>query len=245
MGLTRRDLLATGVGSVTALLSMPATKAQSDGALGAAGLWRYTSLGRTSGEEVTLDGLFVFLNGRFVQQALNLGNPMSAQMAQAHAGTFTIENGKIILHAEVGLIVNPTAATPVASTPNRRHELSPMRDANRLTLTFGSGTIQKFIRVGNAAGRIIPLSRGALALVDDHFLLVFEDDGRAISGSGKYSMTGTAIRFVPERWLVARNGKAAYSTAPVDATLEAAALKLPGETPLAVDRSRVGPRVDY
>jgi uncharacterized protein (DUF885 family) len=221
-------------------IAMPGTTgaaaAQPDAPLGAGGLWRYTSLGRTTGEELKLDGLFVFQNGRFVQQALNTGEPMSAQMAQAHAGTYTVESGKIVLDAEVGLIVSPTAATPVASSPNRRHELSPVREANRLTLTFGSGTIQKFVRVGNAGGRIIPLSRGALALVDDHFLLVFEDAGRAISGSGKYSMKGTAIRFMPERWLVAKNGKAIYSTSPVEAVLDATALRLPGESLLPLGR---------
>lgn len=236
--LTRRELLLAGTAGAAALAGSRRARAQDDGVLGAAGLWRYVSLGRPMGDETKLDGLFVFQKGRFVQQALNTGEPMSAQMAQAHAGTFTIEKGKIILNAEVGLIVTPTAAAPVASSPNRRHELSPVRTGDRLTLTFGSGTVQKFTRVGNAVGRIVPLSRGALALVDDHFLLVFEDAGRAISGSGRYSMKGTAIRFMPERWLVAKNGKAVYSTAPVDATLDTAGLRLPGESPLAAAATR-------
>lgn len=209
---------------------------QADDPLGAGGLWRYVSLGRPTGDETKLDGLFVFQNGRFVQQALNLGDPASSQVAQAHAGTYTIENGRIRLRAEVGLVVTPPAVSPVASSPNRDHDLAVVRDAARLVLTFGSGTVQKFTRVGPASGRIVPLSKGALALVDDHFLLVFEDGGRAIAGSGRFTAKGETLRFTPERWLSARDGTVTYSTAPVDATLDATALRIAGEAPIRVAR---------
>ncbi|MFN2447392.1 MAG: DUF885 domain-containing protein [Vicinamibacterales bacterium] len=202
--------------------------------LGAGGLWRYVSLGRPTGDESRLDGLFVFQNGRFVQQALNLGEPVTSQVAQAHAGTYTVENGKIKLSAEVGLVVAPTTASPVTSSPNRRHDLAVARDADRLVLTFGSGTVQKFTRVGPASGRIVPLSRGALALVDGHFVLVFEEGGRAIAGSGAFTEKDAALRFAPERWLSVRDGKVTYSTAPVDATLDAATLRIAGEVPIRV-----------
>jgi hypothetical protein len=237
-GLTRRDVLATAVASATALITAPRVAAQAPEPLGAGGLWRYISLGRPTGDETKLDGLFVFQNGRFVQQALNLGQPTSAQVAQAHAGTYTVENGKIILGAEVGLVVTPTAAAPVVSSPNRRHELAPVADAKRLTLTFGSGTVQKFTRVGPASGRIVPLTRGALALVDDHFLLVFEDATRAIAGSGRFTMKGTALRFTPERWLSAKDGKVTYSTSPVEATLDATSLGIAGQAPIPVSSPR-------
>ena len=224
--LVRAELLGEPIADTT----------QAEEPLGAGGLWRYVSLGRPTGDEARLDGLFVFQNGRFVQQALNLGDPASSQVAQAHAGTYTIENGKIRLLADVGLVVTPPAASPVASSPNRQHDLAVVRDADRLVLTFGSGTVQKFTRVGPASGRIVPLSNGALALVDDHFLLVFEDGGRAIAGSGRFTAKGTALRFVPERWLSARDGTVTYSTAPVDATLDATSLRIAGEAPMRVAR---------
>lgn len=205
-----------------------------DEALGAGGLWRYVSLGRPTGDETKLDGLFVFKDGRFVQQSLNLGEPFTSQLAQAHAGTFTIENGKIRLLAEVGLIVNPTAAAPVASSPNRPHELAVARQPDRLVLTFGSGTVQKFQRVGSASGRIVPLSRGALALVDGHFILVFEDGARALAGSGKYTQQGTALQLTPERWMSANGNQVRYSRASVDATLDGTTLTIPGERPIQV-----------
>ncbi|MFN8061354.1 MAG: hypothetical protein U0Q12_19490 [Vicinamibacterales bacterium] len=205
---------------------------QTDTVLGAAGLWRYVSLGRPNGDDVKLDGLFVFQNGRFVQQALNLGDPVDAQVAQAHAGTYTVSDGRIHLHADVGLVIDPRAATPVVSSPDRAHELTPTAQTDRLVLTFGSGTVQKFVRVGRAAGRIVPLSRGALALVDGHFVLVFQDGSRALAGSGTYTENGPALRFAPERWLTVRDGRVTYAKAPVDATVNATALVVGAEPPL-------------
>jgi hypothetical protein len=215
---------------------LPATQAEE--ALGAAGLWRYVSLGRPTGDETKLDGLFVFKDGRFVQQSLNLGEPFTSQLAQAHAGTFTIENGKIRLLAEVGLVVNPGAAAPVASSPNRPHELAVARQADRLVLTFGSGTVQKFERLGPASGRIVPLSKGALALVDGHFILVFEEGARTLAGSGQYTQQGTTLQLTPERWLSANGSQVRYGRAKVDATLDGNALTIPGEGVLPVESPR-------
>jgi hypothetical protein len=212
--------------------------AQADDALGAAGLWRYASLGRPTGDETKLDGLFVFQDGRFVQQSLNLGEPFTSQAAQAHAGTYSVENGKVRLHAEVGLIVNPQAQQPVASSPNRLHELAVARQSDRLVLTFGSGTIQKFSRVGPGSGRIVALAHGALALVDGHFILVFEDGSRALAGSGIYTAKGQALRLVPERWFSSRAGKVTYAKLPVDATLDATSLRVAGEAPIRVVGSK-------
>lgn len=220
------------------LLDEPIEEATDQGrqadALGAAGLWRYVSLGRPTGDETRLDGLFVFQDGRFVQQSLNQGEPLTTQVAQAHAGTYTVENGKIRLSADVGLIVNPMAAQPVSSSPNRPHELTVLRESERLVLTFGSGTVQKFARVGPASGRVVPLSKGALALVDGYFILVFEDGSRALAGSGTYTAKGTTLRLTPERWFSARDGKATYAKAPVDATLDAISLRIAGEAPIAL-----------
>lgn len=230
----RRGLLAAGVASLMLQTSLRVRAEQAPEALGAAGLWRYVSLGRPTGDETKLGGLFVFQNGRFVQQALNLGEPVGDQVAQAHAGTFSIVNGKIRLMAEVGLIVSPRAAAPVASSPDRPHELAVVRDADRLSLTFGTGTVQKFTRVGPASGRIVPLARGALALVDGHFVLVFEEGTRVVAGSGTYAGDGTKLRLSPERWLSGRDGKVAYSTKPLEATLNDTSLVIAGEAPMPV-----------
>lgn len=230
----RGAILAVCVASLMIPTSLTARAEQAPEALGAAGLWRYVSLGRPTGDETKLGGLFVFQNGRFVQQALNLGDPVGDQAAQAHSGTFSIVNGKIRLMAEVGLIVSPRGATPVASSPDRPHELAVVRDADRLTLTFGTGTVQKFTRVGPASGRIVPLVKGALALVDGHFVLVFEEGTRVVAGSGTYTGDGMKLRLSPERWLSGRDGKVAYSTKTLEATLSDTTLAIAGEAPMRV-----------
>ena len=140
--------------------------------------------------------------------------------------------------AEVGLVVNPTAASPVASSPNRPHELAVARQSDRLVLTFGSGTVQKFQRVGPASGRIVPLSKGALALVDGHFILVFEEGARALAGSGKYTQQETRLQLMPERWLSANGSQVRYARARVDATLDATTLTIPGEGAIQVAGQR-------
>ncbi len=155
-------------------------------------------------------------------------------MAQAHAGTFSVVNGKIRLMAEVGLIVTPRAAAPVASSPDRPHELAVVREADKLSLTFGTGTVQKFTRVGPAAGRIVPLTKGALALVDGHFVLVFEEGTRVVAGSGTYTGEGAKLRLSPERWLSGRDGKVAYSTKTRDAVLNDKTLAIDGEASMQV-----------
>ena len=112
------------------------------------------------------------------------------------------------------------------------------RQADRLVLTFGTGTVQKFQRVGPASGRIVPLSRGALALVDGHFILVFEEGARALAGSGRYTQQETRLQLTPERWLSANGSQVRYATPKVDATLDARTLTIPGEGVIQVGSAR-------
>ena len=197
------------------------------------------SLGRPTGDETRLDGLFVFKDGRFVQQSLNLGEPFTSQVAQAHAGTFTIENGKIDLFAEVGLIVNADGGVA--------RRLEPQSSAR----AGGGATVQSaraHVRQRHGAevhsasdppqGAIVPLSKGALALVDGHFMLVFEEGGRALAGSGKYTQQGTTLQLTPERWLSANGSQVRYARARVDATLDARTLTIPGEGAIQVGGQR-------
>ena len=59
-----------------------------------------------------------------------------------------------------------------------------VRTGDRLRLTFGTGTVQTFTRLGPGRGEQVRLDRGALALVDGRFVLVAEAQNRASSGSG-------------------------------------------------------------
>ena len=176
------------------------------------GLWRYVGIGRADRTLAPIDGLFLFHQGRFVQQSINAGDPWDRQLAQAHAGTYRIAGGAIELEAEVGLIIDPTAPEPVQSRRDSRHTVTPSRDGDRLTLTFGTRTIQTFVRVGPGDGRIVALDRGALALVDARFILVAEDGagGRAAAGSGSVSRDGAPLSLAADRWFTVRGGRHHY-----------------------------------
>ena len=97
-----------------------------------------------------------------------------------------------------------------------------------MELRFGSGTIQKFTRAEAGPGRVYPLTRGALALVGDTFILVAEHDGVAAAGSGRFVRSGTTLRLDAARWFTARDGKAVYARGPMEATFDDKRLSLPG-----------------
>ena len=50
------------------------------------GLWFYTGLITSTGEDLPLNGIFLFKNGLFVQYAQYKGEPSQAQGSMAHAG---------------------------------------------------------------------------------------------------------------------------------------------------------------
>ncbi len=74
--------------------------------------------------------------------------------------------------AEQAIGVSPTRSPPVSVRRNTEHEIDVRFAGDALTMTFGSGTVQKFKRVGPGEGNVIHLDEGSLALVDGHFLLV-------------------------------------------------------------------------
>lgn len=192
------------------------------------GLWRYRTIAPGAGTEVPIDGLFLFRAGRFVQQSLNTGEPFDKQLAQAHAGKYEVNGRALKMFAEVGLVVNPTAKSPVDVRRDSEHQVTIDRDGDRLTLTFSTGTVQKFTRLGPADGQVYPLDRGALALVDGTFILVAETSNYSVGGSGAFEKAGGTLRLRPARWFTVRDGKAVYARAPVDATFDGKTLELPG-----------------
>jgi hypothetical protein len=230
--LVRAELLSE---SALAIASTSAARTQpADDSLGAAGLWRYETLGRPGAAEFPLDGYFLFRDGRFVQQSLDRGEPSDQQVAQAHAGSYRVDKGELAIVADVGLIVTPSASTPVASTRDGAHRLSVRREDDHLTLTFGSGTVQKLRRVGPGEGEVILLERGSLALVDGRFILVAETGSRAVAGSGTFERRGSSLQLVPERWFTTFNGLRYGRAGAVHATIDPRELRIDGEPPLRV-----------
>lgn len=201
-----------------------------------AGLWSYETLAPAKGSPVRLSGLFLFSNGYFIQEALNDGEPFDRQAVQAHAGTYSVDAAnRVQLVTEVQLAIRPGRVPAVVSNPGRTHEIAPAREGDRLTLTFGSGTVQTFRRSGPGEGRIVLLETGALALVDGKFILVAETGGSQVVGAGRVEAAGPRLALVADRWATAANGKVAYQRqVRIDAELDDAALRVPGMPPLRV-----------
>jgi hypothetical protein len=203
-------------------------------ALGAAGLWAYDTLTPAKGKPTRLNGFFLFHDGVFLQEALNEGEPFDQQLVQAHAGSYTVGDG-LRLVADVQLAFRPGRTPPVASSPGRTHQIQPVRNGERLTLTFGSGTVQTFRRVGPGEGKIVLLERGALALVDGRFIIVAESGSRRVVGAGRAEIRGAALQLQAERWITSNGDTVRYQrNIRVDATLDGGELRLPGEEPLRV-----------
>jgi hypothetical protein len=175
------------------------------------GLWRYETLARGGGPPVPVAGLFLFKSGSFVQQSINAGEPFERQLAQAHAGTYRIGGDKLHMLAEVGIVVDPTSGTPVESRDGSVHEVTVRQDADRLTLTFGTGTVQTFTRVSSGTGDVILLERGALGLVDGRFVLAAENARGTTSGSGTFERQGETLRLRAEAWIAVDGGQPTYS----------------------------------
>jgi hypothetical protein len=197
---------------------------------GSEGLWAYETLARGGGPTVPTAGLFVLHDGRFVQQSVNVGEPYERQLAQAHAGTYHLESGTLRLVAEVGVVIDPTSAIPIESRDGSVHQVTAAGAGDRLHLTFGTGTVQTFTRLGPGRGEQVQLDRGALALVDGHFVLVAEGPNRATSGSGSFERQGESLRLHAERWVSIRSGAPAYTrNRVIEARLTASTLTIDGE----------------
>ncbi len=228
------------VGAVALLLLRPSAAALSQGAAqdsSVAGLWSYETLTAAKGPTSRLSGYFLFKDGYFVQESLNDGEPFDQQLVQGHAGTYTA-GATVQLVAEVQLGVMPTRMPAVSSSPGRSHQITPTLKGDHLTLIFGSGTVQTFRRVGPGEGEVVLLERGALALVNGRFLIVFENGGRQIVGAGRAERRGSKLGLVADRWMSARDGKARYQRhVKIDAVLEGGELHVPGEAPMHVRRA--------
>jgi hypothetical protein len=221
-------MLAAIASAVSMVGAEPATSIE--------GLWKYEAIAPGGGAEVPIDGFIVFRAGRFVQQTLNVGEPFREQVAQAHAGTYRIEDDRLQLLAEVGFVVTPLKPSPVDARHGSTHQLTVRRSGKSLTLTFGTGTVQKLTSAGPGNGHIYPLTDGALALVDGRFVLVGRSDGRAVAGSGTFARANGNLRMEPLRWFSIRDGRPEYSRARVVATFDGTTLKIPGEPALPVKK---------
>lgn len=202
------------------------------------GVWAYESLTRKGQEPYPLTGLFVFKDGLFVQHAINDGEPLAQQGGQAHYGTYEAAPEGILLRADVGIGVSPAKPRVLSVRRDAEHQISPSIKGDRLTLTFGSGTVQTFRKVGGGDGMILRLDRGMLALLDGHFALVAAlSDEEVVAGSGRYEQKDKRIRLNAWRWFSAsQSGAENVRDRAIEAKFDGKVLELPDGRRLQVTR---------
>jgi len=164
------------------------------------GLWEYTGLVSSAGNDMPLTGVFLFKDGIFLQQAIFEGEPFDEQGAMAHAGPYTSESDSVHLIAEQTISISPDQAPSLSFRQNTEHDLSVSRSGDRLTLVFGSGTVQEFKYIGPGKGEVYALQDGALAFVDGYFILVQGDAEGSVSGYGSFDKDGENLQLKVKRW---------------------------------------------
>jgi hypothetical protein len=191
-------------------LSMSSAQAdKADAVKAAEGLWAYTSLqAGGSGQMMPLTGVILYKDGLFAQQSIFDGEPFDAQGAMAHAGPFGAGPKGIHMTAEQTISTAPGKDPALKFRRDTQHDITVDRAGDSLTIVFGSGTVQKFKRIGPAQGDIYKLQNGVLALVDNHFVLVAGDEQAVVTGYGKFQRNGTAYDLQVIRWSEATPAKA-------------------------------------
>ena len=166
------------------------------------GLWLYTGLTTSAGEDLPLDGIFLFKNGLFVQYAAFNGEPISEQGAMAHAGPYSTGDEFVHLVAEQTFSTAPADQPPMKSRGLTEHDVTVDRVDDALTLVFskGTGTIQRFEHAGPGSGELYRLTDGVFALVDGYFLLVHGNENGIDTGYGTYSRDSNVLELDVKRW---------------------------------------------
>lgn len=206
--MNRRRLFAFG----WMLAALAVTNAQADRAdavKAAEGFWAYTSLqAGGSGQVMPLTGIILYKDGLFAQQSIYDGQPFETQGAMAHAGPFGPGPKGVHMTGEQTISTAPGKDPALKFRKDTQHDITVDRDGDTMTIVFGSGTVQKFKRIGPAQGDIYKLQNGVLALVDNHFVLVAGDDKAVTTGYGKFQRKGTAYDLQIIRWAEATPAKA-------------------------------------
>ena len=169
----------------------------------------YTGLITSTGEDLPLNGIFLFKNGFFVQYAQYKGEPAQAQGSMAHAGPYSAGDNFIHLAAEQTISTAPSENPPLTYRGLTEHDVDVRRVNDELTLTFrGSGTVQIFELAGPGEGKVYKLENGALALVDGYFILVNGDENGVDTGYGRYESKNDAISLDITYWTSANKSSA-------------------------------------
>ena len=186
--------------------------------IAAEGLWRYVGLTTSDGRDLPLTGVFLIKDRVFLQQGIFDGEPLELQDAMAHAGPYVDTPVGMDLVAEQTISISPSRSSPLTFRRNTEHQLTVKRTGDSLSLTFGSGTIQTFERIGPGQGELYTLQQGRLAFVDGYFILVTGSDNGTVTGYGKFEKDNDIYSLEIIRWAETEASVPAYYR---DVTIEA------------------------
>lgn len=193
------------------------------------GLWVYTDLITSSGDNLPLRGVFLLKDGFFVQYAAFEGDPIEEQGSMAHTGPYSTDGEFLHLVANQTLSTGPTEEQKIQSAGRTEHDIAITREGDDLSMVFGKGTstIQNFAKVGDGEGDVYLLPNGALALVDGHFIIVDGNEEAVVAGYGSYEREGDSLTLNVNRWTDASSSEAGnvYDTV-INATIEGGTLRL-------------------
>jgi hypothetical protein len=210
------------------------------------GLWAYDTLTSPGGEPRELTGFIFFGDGLFAQQSIFDEEPFEAQMAMAHAGTCDATPQGVHLVAEQTVSIFPEKEEPLSFRRDTQHDLAVSRSGDRMTLVFGSGTVQTFERIGDGAGEIHRLQHGLLALVDGYLLLVDATEKGVTSGYGTFEKNGDAYDVAIVRWAETDGSRVSYRRdGTLRITFDGDRVRLPDGRSFAVRPSGTEPKIKY
>jgi hypothetical protein len=151
---------------------------------------------------------------------------------------------EVRLVSRVGLLIEPSAKQVVESRRDAEHRVRARRSEEGLTLTFATGTIQRFRSSPMRTPQIFVLSRGVLLLgVDGRFSLTAERDDGAAAGWGRYRREGELLVLQAERWLRLEGRRPQYfRDHEIRAALTQRTFTLPDGLSFAIERRAVGAR---
>jgi hypothetical protein len=192
--------VALGALNIFAAASQASAADSSDAVAAVEGLWAYTKLTTSSGAEMPLTGVILYKDGKFAQQSIFNGEPFEQQGVMAHAGTYAAGPRGVHMVAEQTISISPQEQPSLTFRRDTQHDIAVERSADRMTLTFASGTVQEFARIGPASGELYRLKQGLLALVDGHFVLVSGDESAVVSGFGTFERDGSDYIMHVTRW---------------------------------------------
>lgn len=210
------------------------------------GLWEYTGLITSKGESLPLTGVFLIKDGAFLQQAVFNGEPFAEQGSMAHSGAAWAGGAGLRLTANQTLSLSPVDEERLSSMGKTEHDLKVTRDGDQLTLVFGAGTstVQTFQKISDAGNtRVFTFKDGAMALVDDYFILVSGNKQAAVTGYGTFKQSGNDLTLNVIRWAQS-DGKNTRNLQDVtlDTSFDGKVLNLPGGRQLTVTPWRLSSR---